>query len=226
MNEWGIPDDLMSVLSNTVDGDEFRPLWRKAKRSGRYLLTVARLERSEGYKGVDRVLEALPAIRERCPGVRYRIVGVGDDVLRLKVLANGLGVMPHVVFEGPVSDEALLRLYSDSDLFVMLSVGEGFGIVFLEALACGVPAVAARCAGSVEALLDGRLGQLVRLEEAGAIVSAVAAALAVNESDSAGDRSARRAEVLETYGSDRFRARAREILSANLMAQQLTPGAQ
>jgi asparagine synthase (glutamine-hydrolysing) len=224
MSKWGIPDDVISVLSNTVDGDEFRPLWRKTERSGRYLLTVARLERSEGYKGVDRVLEALPAIRKRRPDVRYRIVGTGDDVLRLKALASDLGVAPHVVFDGAVSDEGLLRLYSDSDLLVMLSVGEGFGIVFLEALACGVPTVAGYCAGSVEALLDGRLGQLIKLEESHATASTIVAALDVKCSDIASDRSARRAGVLETYGFDRFRARVEEILGINAPARELMPG--
>jgi asparagine synthase (glutamine-hydrolysing) len=212
MREWGVRGDRMSILSNPVDGDEFRPLRKRRNGPSRCLLTVARLDRSEGYKGVERVLEALPGIHERCPEVRYRVVGTGDDLPRLRMTANDLGVAADVDFPGAASDEALLRLYNDSDVFVLLSVGEGFGFVFLEALACGIPAVAGNRDGSVDALLGGRLGHLVAPDDSQALVAAIVATLGSNGSTSPTDRRALRATVLETYGFERFRAQLHGVL--------------
>lgn len=223
MREWGIRNSQISLLPNTVDADEFRPLLTKRERSHRYLLTVGRLERSEGYKGVDRVLAALPEILQHCPDVIYRVVGTGDDVPRLQALVADLGIASHVVFEGSTADERLLRLYSDADVFVMLSTGEGFGIVFLEALSCGVPAVAAHSAGSVDALLGGRLGKLIAIDDVSATAAAIVATLAVEDSDVVAGRAARRAAVLNTYGFDQFREGVREILGPGLVAQRLRP---
>ncbi len=212
MREWGIPGDRMSILANPVDGDEFRPLRTKVDGPSRNLLTVARLDSSERYKGVERVLEALPKIRERWPEVRYRVVGTGDDLPRLQKLAGALGVAAHVDFIGSSSDEGLLRLYNDSDLFVLLSVGEGFGFVFLEALACGTPALAGNRDGSVDALLGGRLGSCVAPDDSQAIISTVIGALGGNGWDGPVHGRALRATVLEAYGLERFRARVREVL--------------
>jgi glycosyltransferase involved in cell wall biosynthesis len=126
--------------------------------------------------------------------------------------ANDLGVAAYVDFSGATSDETLLRLYNDSDLFVLLSVGEGFGFVFLEALACGIPAVAGNRDGSVDALLGGRLGDLVAPDDSQALVTAIVAALGRNGSTSASGRRALRATVLEAYGFERFRARVHGVL--------------
>jgi glycosyltransferase involved in cell wall biosynthesis len=213
MSEWGIRDRRMSILANSVDEDEFRPLRMVADRSYRCLLTVSRLDSSDGYKGVERILEALGRIRDRFPNVRYRVVGAGDDLPRLRRIANDLGLAAHVDFPGAASNEVLLRLYNDSDVFVMLSVGEGFGIVFLEALACGTPAVAGDRDGSVDALLGGRLGRLVNPDDSEALVAAIVAALNGNGSGSFAGRQALRAELLKAYSFERFRARMRAVLA-------------
>jgi asparagine synthase (glutamine-hydrolysing) len=211
MREWGVRDDRISIVSNPVDMDEFRPL-RRTGPPDHCLLTVGRLDRSEGYKGVERVMEALPRIRERCPEVRYRVVGTGDDLPRLRKTAIDLGVADRVDFLGPATDEALLRLYNDSDLFVLLSVGEGFGFVFLEALACGISAVGGNRDGSVDALLGGRLGHLVAPDDSEALVAAIVAALRRSGSTGPTDRGALRTAVLRSYGFEGFRARVHEVL--------------
>jgi asparagine synthase (glutamine-hydrolysing) len=212
MREWGIEDDRVSILPNSVDGDEFRPLRKRVNRGGRWLVTVARLDRAEKYKGIDRVLEALPRIREHCPDVSYRVVGTGDDLPRLMVLTRDLGVTAHVSFGGPASSESLLRLYNDADLFVMPSVGEGFGVVFLEALACGIPVVAGNRDGSLDALLSGRLGRLVVPGDSHALVATVVGALDCGIAKSATDHRGSRTAVLEAYGFERFRARVHAVL--------------
>lgn len=127
----------------------------------RVILTVCRLAGSERYKGYDRILHALPAIRKNVPSVRYLLVGSGPDRPRIESLAQDLGVRDAVIFAGFVPDEQLRDYYNLCDLFAMPSKAEGFGIVFLEALACGRPVLAGNKDGSCDALADGELGLLV-----------------------------------------------------------------
>ncbi len=112
-----------------------------------YLLMVGRMAVSERYKGHDVLLEAMPAVLRSAPDARLVIAGDGDDRARLEGRARDLGVAESVVFTGFVPDSGLRALYRDAAVFVMPSTGEGFGLVYLEAMREGVPCVAAR--GSV-----------------------------------------------------------------------------
>ena len=157
------------VLPNTYDDDRFvvgpYPNALAARyeigRGERVILTVARLDQGEGYKGYDRILEALPRIRQLCGEVRYLIVGKGSDRKRLERMAAELGVAESVIFAGFVPDEQLADHYRLADVFAMPSTGEGFGIVFLEAMGCGTPVLGGNRDGSADALDDGRFGRLV-----------------------------------------------------------------
>lgn len=113
------------------------------------------LHLTERYKGHDRVLEVIPSLLERFPNLVYVIAGDGDDRLRLEKLAKDLGVHAAVRFTGRIDNNDLPDLYRMADVFVMPSTGEGFGIVFLEAMACGVPAVGSDSDGSIDALGEG-----------------------------------------------------------------------
>ena len=129
----------------------------------RILLTVTRLH---AYKGVDRMLESLPEISRSVPGVKYLVVGVGPDQARLQELSARLGLQDRVSFLGRLAFSEIVELYSLADLFVLLSREElpdveGFGLVFLEAAACGLPSVGGRSGGIPEAVDDGRSGWLV-----------------------------------------------------------------
>jgi phosphatidyl-myo-inositol dimannoside synthase len=129
----------------------------------RILLTVTRLH---PYKGVDRMLESLPEISRSVPGVKYVVVGVGPDLPRLQELAARLGLEAQVSFSGRLALSEIVELYNLADLFVLLSREEppdveGFGLVFLEAAACGLPAVGGRSGGIPEAVDEGRSGWLV-----------------------------------------------------------------
>ncbi|HVA80150.1 MAG TPA: glycosyltransferase family 4 protein, partial [Candidatus Binataceae bacterium] len=170
------------------------------------LLTVARLvspERGE-HKGVDTVIEALPAVLAAFPGVRYVIVGDGDDRPRLERLAAHLGVSERVTFAGAV-DSALLRTYYEAcEIFVMPSRTEGFGIVFLEAMALGKPVIGGNHGGTPEIWADGTAGFLVEHGNA----HALAARLCLLMGDSALRArmgAAGRALVAANFGFDRFR---------------------
>lgn len=126
------------------------------------LLTVSRLDETERYKGVDTVIEALPTVLARVPDAEYFIVGSGDDMPRLKGLAERLGVSGRVHFLGSVDGATLKAHYRACDVFVMPSAKEGFGFVFLEAMHYGKPVVAADSGGSPEVVLDGLTGFLVQ----------------------------------------------------------------
>lgn len=124
----------------------------------RVILTVGRLESAERYKGFDEVMEALPQLPQ---DVVYLIAGGGNDFTRLQQRAIALGVADRVIFTGLFPENDKADLYALADLYAMPSRGEGFGFVYLEALACGVPVIGSKQDGGREALLDGKLGLLV-----------------------------------------------------------------
>lgn len=124
----------------------------------RVLLTLGRMEARERYKGFDEVLAALAALPE---DISYLMVGDGSDRVRLEEKARELGVTGRVVFAGFVPESEKADHYRLADLYVMPSYGEGFGFVFLEALACGIPCIGSTMDGSRNALREGSLGQLV-----------------------------------------------------------------
>lgn len=125
------------------------------------LLTTGRLSSAERYKGHDKIIEQLPVLLKEHPDLVYMVVGDGDDRDRLRALAEKLGVAERVIFAGEVSEADLPDYYRLADFFAMPSTGEGFGIVFLEAAASGLPILAANAGGSPDPLLDGKAGLLV-----------------------------------------------------------------
>jgi phosphatidyl-myo-inositol dimannoside synthase len=136
---------------------------RYRPRGERILLTVTRLY---PYKGVDRMLESLPAISQAVPEVKYLIVGEGPDRQRLEDLTARSGLENQVRFLGRLALSEIVELYNVADLFVMLSREEppdveGFGLVFLEAAACGLPSVGGRSGGIPDAIDEGKSGWLV-----------------------------------------------------------------
>ncbi|WP_299595080.1 glycosyltransferase family 4 protein [uncultured Microbulbifer sp.] len=126
------------------------------------LSTVARLE---PRKGVDMVIRALPAIRKTFPAVTYLVAGSGEDRERLDGLAREAGVADCVHFLGMVDDAQKAAIYALSDLYVMPvrregNSVEGFGIVYREANWYGVPVLAGRDGGAVDAVEEGEAGAL------------------------------------------------------------------
>jgi glycosyltransferase involved in cell wall biosynthesis len=119
------------------------------------MLTVARLEERERFKGVDVVFQALRQLKRN--DFFYIIVGSGNDLIRMQELAKSLGLSGNVKFVGSQDDESLLQFFQAADIYVMPSY-EGFGIVYLEALLCGVPVISGNRDGSSEPLQGGKLG--------------------------------------------------------------------
>ena len=179
----GIDPARVKVLPNTVN-PQYHPgpkpgylLDRHAASGKKVLLTVSRLASSEQYKGHDRVICALPQVLSQHPDSIYLIVGDGDDRPRLESPAVKFGVAENVQFTGFVPAEELPDYFRLADVFVMPSAGEGFGIVFLQAMATGVRVIGGSQDGSRDALCDGALGTLVDPENCEELASAVLATL-------------------------------------------------
>lgn len=222
VDEQGLDPARVSLLPGTFDPSLFRPRERPAALARRLgldpgqpmLLTVARLAGRDRHKGYDVVLDALPDIRRRVPGVRYVIVGEGDDRPRIERRIRELGLEKDVTLAGFVPDAELPDYYSLCTLFAMPSKREGFGIVYLEAMACGRPALAGDRDGSRDALLDGELGVLVDPDDVAALGDAVIEVLAGRHPNRLlYDPQGLRARVVERFGPPSFRRRLAETLA-------------
>lgn len=143
----------------------------KIKPEQSIILTVARLSKGDQYKGYDNVLTALSLIREEIPDVHYILVGKGDDRFRVEELIRKLELSDCVTLTGFVPDEEISDYYNFCDVFVMPSKGEGFGIVYLEALACGKPTIGGNQDGAIDALCNGELGILLDPDDIDSIAS-------------------------------------------------------
>ncbi|PMB43139.1 glycosyltransferase [Fischerella thermalis CCMEE 5330] len=137
------------------------------------ILTVARLSATEQYKGYDTIITALPEIKKVIHNVHYVLVGKGDDLPRIEELIAKLELQNCVTLTGFVPDEELCDHYNLCDVFAMPSKQEGFGIVYLEALACGKPTLAGNQDGATDALCRGELGVLIDPEDTQAIAQAL-----------------------------------------------------
>lgn len=183
--EWAAVRNASShILPNSIDVSLFgagqpnpRLVDRYGLRGRKVLLTLGRFSADERYKGVDEVLGVLPELVAKVPNLVYLVAGDGTDRARLEDKVRQQGLSGHVVFTGRVSEEEKADHYRVADAFVMAGWGEGFGIVYLEALACGIPVVASTLDASREAVRNGELGILVNPKNPGELRDGILAAL-------------------------------------------------
>jgi phosphatidylinositol alpha-1,6-mannosyltransferase len=208
------PAERIVVLPNTV-GDQFTPGDGRAVRrrmglaTQKLLLSVSRLDAGQRYKGQDCVIPLIAPLVSKGHDVVYLIGGVGDDRARLEQLASDHGVAERVRFLGAVPDDELVELYRAVDIYLMPSSGEGFGIVFLEAMACGAPAMGLALGGARDALADGELGKAASEDE---LLGLIDTALRAERPD--GRALAER--VRSRFGKRIFEARVAEVAEAFL----------
>jgi glycosyltransferase involved in cell wall biosynthesis len=165
----GIKKNKISIIGNTASEkifkiNNFKKKLRdnyKIHSSDKIILTVARLEKNEQYKGYDKIIKAIPKIIKKFNNIRYLIVGDGNDRERIEILINKLKINKHVKLCGFISDKELPAYYCMADIFALPSTGEGFGIVFIESMLSGTPVIAGNKDGSVDAIQNGYLGKLV-----------------------------------------------------------------
>src|SRR5208283_4417760 len=116
------------------------------------VLTVSRISTADSYKGIEHLIEAMPAVKNEIPDARLRIVGRGDGLAGLQGLARGLSLGDSVEFAGYKSDLELNGEFAQCRLFALPSQKEGFGLVYLEAMAHGRPCLGARAGGVPEVI--------------------------------------------------------------------------
>ena len=175
------PERAVTVMPgfDVADADAFR----SRDRRGRFpdveaafppgVPTVLSVCRLVDWKGVDRMIAALPEVVAGAPGARYVIVGAGPDEARLRRLASASPAADSIVFLGPMTGDAKLACYARCTAFALPSSGEPFGLVFLEAAAFGKAVVGGRTEPPTGAVLHGRTGLLVDPADQQALTDAV-----------------------------------------------------
>lgn len=200
-----LPEDRTCVVPNAIDLDAYGPGPKRADLVARYglagkrvVLTLGRMDAHERYKGHDEIINVLPALTKAHPDVAWLVAGDGDDRPRLEHKAERLGVADRIVWAGYVPDDEKVDTLRLADVFAMPGRGEGFGIVYLEALACGVAVIASAADASREAVLDGTLGAVVDPDRPEALFAALEHGLGAQSPDAA---------ALHTFGVPAFRTR-------------------
>jgi glycosyltransferase involved in cell wall biosynthesis len=155
---FGLPASAVEAIPNQVDLAGFRSAESKVPATRPTLLFAGRLEYE---KGVQILLRAVRLVARRLPWVRLRIVGRGTYAGELERLAGRLGLAGRVRFDGWVEADRLRELYAATDLVVVPSLYEPFGLVALESMACGIPVVASDTGGLPELIEDEGSGILV-----------------------------------------------------------------
>jgi phosphatidylinositol alpha-1,6-mannosyltransferase len=172
-NDWQVPEEKIALMHPGIDVSQFSqvardPVARKYTTEGdMVLLTVGRLQKR---KGQDAVIRSVAKLREKHPNLRYLIAGVGEQMAELRRLVAELSLEKQVLFLGAVSDQEMMDCYRECDIFVMSNraVGkdcEGFGIVFLEAQAHGIPVIAGANGGTGDAMVHGLTGLRVDCQD-------------------------------------------------------------
>lgn len=180
-----IPRERIRVLPWALD-PEFEALVTAASRpalpanfpAGRVILTVGRWQANERYKGMDTLIAALPRLLHEWTDLQLVAVGEGDDQGWLEQLAEQCGVRRHVHFFSGLSYPELAACYSACEIFALPSRGEGFGLVYLEAMARGKPVIGGAHGGAPEVIDDGRTGYLVQHGDAPQLATSIETLLA------------------------------------------------
>ena len=225
MDVHGVNPDIISVFPDTIDPFFcFPEQFRKPKEllgrhnineSTKVFLTVCRMSSEEQYKGYDKVIEALPLVISKVPDLRYIVVGSGDEseLKRVKDLAANIGVSQYIIFTGFVSNKELAQYYTLADLFILPSKGEGFGIVFLEALVCGKPVIVGNKDASKEVILNGELGLSIDPDNINDIATALLQTVKGGLDNGLSDSQFLQRRALEVFGYEQYKHRLSSYLN-------------
>lgn len=179
------------------------------KGNNKIILTVARLKRTEEYKGYYKILDVLPDIVKKIPEIKYILVGSGDDLENIQRYIEKKNLKKIVILTGYIPDNELPDYYNLCDIFIMPSKKEGFGIVFLEALACGKPVIAGNKDGSADVALGGDIGILIDPDNLEEIKKAIISVLKGEVDKKLFNGKYLRERVLKEYGFESFMERIR-----------------
>jgi phosphatidylinositol alpha-1,6-mannosyltransferase len=185
MEQQQVPAEKITIFPNTIDPfftlpQQFDPPAYLQQRyqiaaGEKVIFTLTRINRNEGYKGYDTLIRVIPALKQANLPFKYILGGKADaaEQQRIQQLIRELQLEEQVIMPGFISDEEIADHYRLADVFAMPSKKEGFGIVYLEAMACGLPVIAGNKDGSTEALQFGKLGTLIDPDNPAALTAAL-----------------------------------------------------
>lgn len=152
-------DPFMKLPENFVKPAELMKRYRVSPGKP-VIFTLSRLAATEQYKGHDQVIKVMGRLKNKFPGIRYILAGEYDnkEEIRIQKLITQHKVDEEVILTGFIDEAKLADYFLLADLFVLPSKKEGFGIVFIEALACGLPVICGNSDGSIDAICNGELG--------------------------------------------------------------------
>lgn len=226
LSEQNLDPNQVVLLPNTFDHTRFQIAPKPDYLLHRYnltpdqpvMLTVGRLDAADRYKGYDQILQALPQIRQQIPNVHYLLVGKGKDRSRIEQLIASLNLQDYVTLAGFIPDSELGDHYNLCDVFAMPSKGEGFGIVYLEAIACGKPTLGGNQDGALDALKNGEMGALVNPDDIGEIADAISQLLqGTYPNPTLYQPQVLRQKVLDYYGFEQFKLTLESLLNSRFM---------
>ncbi len=174
---YDLEEERVTVIPNGIDPLDLQPVddleTLRARFAGpqeRLVLLVGRLVYEKGFQ---LALEALPGLIERLGAVRFLVAGSGTHERELKAQAQQLGLMEHGTFLGWIGDDVLHSLYRISDLCVIPSIYEPFGLVALEAMASGCPCIVADTGGLREVVPNDDVGLRFRSRDSASLAAMV-----------------------------------------------------
>jgi len=139
------------------------------------IFTLTRLATTEQYKGHDQVINVISKLTHAFPGIKYILSGQydADEGIRINKLIKANNVQEQVILTGFIDEKELADYFLLADLFVLPSKKEGFGIVFIEALACGLPVICGNADGSNDAIRNGELGKAINVDDLAELEQAI-----------------------------------------------------
>lgn len=219
-----INEEKVDVFPNTIDPYFPQPTDLSIRKDLRerynvkddefLLYTLTRLSSKEQYKGYDRVIEALAEVVNENKKVKYIIAGKYDEQEKQKVdqLIAKNNLDGHVQLLGFIDEEELVGHYQMADLYIMPSKNEGFGIVFIEALVCGLPVIGGNCDGSTDALLNGETGTLVSPENINEIAKAIQHHIKLHVRKNTQQLKINKEKTLANFSFDKYKERLEGVI--------------
>lgn len=220
-----VPSEKCVVLNNSIDPfialpDEIKRPTDLLTRYGvtnqtPLLYTLTRLATTEQYKGYDKVIAVVGRIKQHYPGIKYIIAGPYDPTEgeRVRQLIYAADASDQVILTGMLDENELPDHFQLADVFVLPSKKEGFGIVFIEAMACGLPVICGNADGSVDAVLDGQLGKAINPDDTAELEHAIKEML--SEPMSAAGRKQLQQKCLEHFNEKKYIQNLRQLLRAS-----------
>jgi phosphatidylinositol alpha-1,6-mannosyltransferase len=219
-----IPAEKIDIFPNTIDAyfklpqsfEKSNALLNKYgfEKSDFVLYTLCRVSSREQYKGYDYVIQALGQLQEKYQNIKYLVAGKYDEeeLNRLKKLVADNKLEGKVQFAGYIDDKEIIDHYQLGDVYIMPSRGEGFGIVYIEALACGSKVIAGNADGSADAVANGALGKLVTPTSVEEIADAIEYYYNERANQTVNNKQALQQDVVARFGFEQYKTRLANII--------------